>query len=137
MKSAFVHVLAVWVAMCCCQWRAVAATLGVGAMPSCCAPVEPVDACCDHGGRDQDSPGHSERSPSDEGRCTGCCDKALAIDGASLPDACFDLHLDSLGTMLLCPADCSARPSGPALERGSVWHPPPGRFRPLLCILTV
>jgi hypothetical protein len=39
--------------------------------------------------------------------------------------------------MLLCGiVDSGASPAS-GLVIGTVWHPPPGRLRPLLCILTV
>ena len=129
-----VHLLATWIAMCCCQWRAVASCLGMQAMPSCCAPAEPVSSCCDAYCNEEQVP---TSTPADSGSCAGCCDKGPAPTTDDLPSSLFDLHLDHLGTLLLHVPSVATASNDRSIEHGTVWHPPPGRFRPLVCILTV
>jgi hypothetical protein len=46
------------------------------------------------------------------------------------------MHVDPLGTLLMAaPADAIV--ASAVCIAGSVWHPPPDRVLPLLCILTV
>jgi hypothetical protein len=155
-KRVAIHLLALWVALCCCQWRAIGSVLGMPALPSCCAggpgaDASPCDddrlcaddrpcaedaccaapACCDEVPADDRPP-----DPSD-GRCAGCCDKAPAASEADPLAGAFDLFVDGLGTMLLCGIVEPGSNPASALGAGTVWHPPPGRLRPLLCILTV
>lgn len=132
-RGVTVHLLAMWIAMCCCQWRAVASSLGMHAMPSCCAPAEPVSPCCD-GCCEGDE---STPPPAEPRSCAGCCDKGLAPSADDLPSSLFDLHLDHLGTLLLHVPSIALPALDRSIEHGTVWHPPPGRFRPLVCILTV
>jgi|GEM_PF-1222454 len=129
-----VHLLAMWIAMCCCQWRAVASSLGMKTVPSCCDAVEPVSDCCsDRTGSQETIPD----APDEGGSCAGCCNKGPVPPSGDLPDSLFDLHLDHLGTLLLQAPSIDLPSVDPSIERGSVWHPPPGRFRPFICILTV
>lgn len=136
-RGVTVHLLAMWIAMCCCQWRAVGAAMGLQSIPSCCAPAEPVDPCCDNCCTGPDERSEDERPPADSNRCAGCCDKGLAPSADDLPSSLFDLHLDHLGTLLLHVPSIALPSIDRSIEHGTVWHPPPGRFRPLVCILTV
>jgi hypothetical protein len=149
-KRVAIHLLALWVALCCCQWRAIGSVLGMPALPSCCAggPAADASPCDDDRPCDDDAcraaPACCDDAPADDrgpapgnGRCTGCCDKAPAASEADPLAGAFDLFVDGLGTMLLCGiVDSGASPAS-GLVIGTVWHPPPGRLRPLLCILTV
>ncbi|MBM4051243.1 MAG: hypothetical protein FJ270_00645 [Planctomycetes bacterium] len=129
-----VHLLAMWIAMCCCQWRAVASSLGMKAMPSCCETAEPASDCCsDRTGSEDSTP----EDPTEGGSCAGCCNKGPAPSAQDLPDSLFEFHLDHLGTMLLHMPSIALPSVDPSIELGTVWHPPPGRFRPIICILTV
>jgi len=128
-----VHLLAIWIAMCCCQWRAGAGCLGMTAMPSCCAPVPAADDCC-HNCCDEEAP---TPAPVDTDACADCCTKAPSPQCDELPASLFVFHLDHLGTLVLHLPSIALPATDLSIERGTVWHPPPGRFRPLVCILTV
>lgn len=147
-KRVAIHLLALWVALCCCQWRAIGSVLGMPALPSCCAGGAdaspcgaelpcPDAACCAESSCCDDETGDEHDSRPTDGRCAGCCDKAPAASGADPLAGAFDLFVDDLGTMLLCSVVEPGSNAPSAVIAGTVWHPPPGRLRPLLCILTV
>jgi hypothetical protein len=118
------------------------------ALPSCCAGGAgaspcgaelpcPDAACCAESSCCEDESGDEHDSRPTDGRCAGCCDKAPAASGADPLAGAFDLFVDDLGTMLLCSVVEPGSNAPSAVIAGTVWHPPPGRLRPLLCILTV
>lgn len=148
MRRVAVHLLALWVALCCCQWKALASALGMNAAPACCAAEQPsccrpenvAPSCCDMQqdmNQAGDEPCHDGApEPSGKGRCGGCCDKALDHAPADPLAEALTRHVDLLGTLLMVtPADAIV--ASAACIAGSVWHPPPDRVLPLLCILTV
>ena len=63
-------------------------------------------------------------------------DSLTRVRDVATPNALFRQELERIGTLLMAaPAD--ALVASASCIAGSVWHPPPDRVLPLLCILTV